>query len=97
MKHLLCVLALVPFAAFAGFEESIGKIESVMGTMEAASGALALVMEFVFRLLPTKKPLSFAHLGVKFLRMVCRLFEKTADLLDKILPQNVQEDESKES
>ena len=95
MKNLL-TLALVlcaPVLAFAGYEDVFNDIESKLGSIEAASGGLALILEFVLRLVPSEKPLSFAHLGVKFLRGVCRVAEKTADLLDKLLPQNVKSEE----
>jgi hypothetical protein len=88
---LLAVCFIVPFSAFAGIDETVMKIEDAMGSLEAASGAMALIIEFVLRLIPSEKPLSFAHLGVKALRAVCKVSERIADFLDRVLPQNVKE------
>jgi len=91
MKNLFILLILcAPVLAFAGMDEVVGQIESYIGSLERASGVLALGFELIFRLIPSEKPLSFAHLFAKILRSTCLVAEKLANLLDKVLPQNVK-------
>lgn len=72
-------------------------IEVIPGGEHALIGALVLAFEFVFRLMPSKKPLSVMHAvagvlhGVAVVAGLVQLaVKKLADLLDKVLPQNLQ-------
>jgi hypothetical protein len=92
MKKLSVLLVLIaPALAFAGFDEAVLKVEESIGSMSAASGVIALGLELMFRLIPSEKPLSIAHLAVKVLKAVCKVTEQLATLLDKVLPQNLKE------
>lgn len=49
------------------------------------------VLEFVFRLIKTDKPLSIAHVIASGVRKVAALVEAVAGFLDKVLPQRLAE------
>jgi hypothetical protein len=75
--------------------EWVDKILSGLGSVEGMSATLIVVLEFVFRLLPTKKPLSILHLGAKLIHQgavivdgVSSILKKLAKILDTVLPQN---------
>lgn len=53
----------------------------------------ALGLEFVFRLSPTQKPLSIAHVVGAVVRKSGEILVKLADLLDKLLPQKLKSPE----
>lgn len=59
-----------------------------LASVEGMTGTLIVVLEFVFRLLPTKKPLSIMHIVASVVRGVAAILTKLSALLDKILPQN---------
>jgi len=50
----------------------------------------AILIELVFRLVKSKKPLSIAHGVAAGARKVSDLCSKLADLLDKVLPQKLK-------
>lgn len=52
-------------------------------------GSVAVFLEFALRLFPSQKPLSIAQLIAKAARGLGLVFTKVADILDKVLPQNV--------
>jgi hypothetical protein len=75
--------------------EWVDKILSILGSVEGMSATLIVVLEFVFRLLPTKKPLSILHLVAKLIHQgavivdgVSSILKKLAKILDSVLPQN---------
>jgi hypothetical protein len=45
----------------------------------------------VLRLLPTKKPLSIAHVVAAVVKGLAKILNKLAEILDKVLPQNSEE------
>lgn len=57
----------------------------------AAPVAVVVVLEFVFRLIPTSKPLSILHLAGDIMTSLGNLLVKGGALLDKVLPQVVKE------
>lgn len=78
--------------------EWIEKILGALGSVEGMSATLVIILEFVFRMLPTKKPLSVLHLVAKFIHQgavivdgVSSILKKLAKIMDKILPQNSEE------
>ena len=70
--------------------EIINKITEFLSTIQGASVSIGLILEFIFRLIPSKKPLSIMHVVAKFAHIVSALLEKFADILDKVLPQNIE-------
>lgn len=54
---------------------------------QVAAPTVALILEFVLRLIPSQKPLSILHIIARVVRVVSNILEKLADLLDLILPQ----------
>lgn len=73
-------------------EELFAKIMSVLSSAEGASMTIAIVLEFAFRMLPTKKPLSVLHLIASGAMMLGKALVKFAELADKVLPQKVKEE-----
>jgi hypothetical protein len=71
--------------------EWITNILNALGSVEGMSATLIVVSEFVFRLLPTKKPLSVLSVVAKVFNGLGAIFSKAGSLLDKILPQNSEE------
>lgn len=67
-------------------------LATVMEFLVSASGQatlIAVALEFAFRMVPTAKPLSAAHAVAKIAKSAGNVLVKTAELLDKVLPQNV--------
>lgn len=56
---------------------------------EGAAMTVALVLEFVFRMIPSEKPLSVLHLAAGIMKKAGAILSKAGDLLDKILPQKI--------
>lgn len=61
-----------------------------LSSVEGASATVAIVLEFVFRLFPSEKPLSVLYVVALVLRKSGELFIKGGELLDKILPQKLK-------
>lgn len=57
----------------------------------ASATVVAIVLEFVFRLIPTKKPLSIAWLVRDVMFSVSNICAAAAAYLDKVLPQRTVE------
>jgi uncharacterized membrane protein len=67
-------------------------VDTLFGTVKAAEASavvLGIVLDFVFRLFKTKKPLSIAHLIGYMFNKVGALCVAIGNLFDKVLPQNV--------
>lgn len=73
-------------------EEIFSKVMEFLSSAEGSSMTIALVLDFVFRMVPTKKPLSVLHLVAKGAGMVGSALVKVAELADKVLPQKVKEE-----
>jgi hypothetical protein len=58
---------------------------------EGASITIAIVLEFVFRMIPTQKPLSILHAIAKASHMIGQIFSAVGKFLDKVLPQKIAE------
>jgi hypothetical protein len=76
-------------------EEFILKVSEFLTSAMGASATVAVILEFAFRLLPSKKPLSILHVVGKFARACGEILVKCADFLDKVLPQVIKEEEQK--
>lgn len=71
--------------------ELLQKILSGIPSLDSPIVAtLVIVCEFLFRLVPTQKPLSILHIGASVLKVCGAILVKAGDLADKILPQNVK-------
>lgn len=73
-------------------EEFFAKVMEFLSSAEGSSMTIALVLDFAFRMIPSKKPLSVLHLVAKGAGMVGSALVKLAELADKILPQKVKEE-----
>lgn len=73
--------------------EWINDVLEALKSVEGMSATLVVVLEFVFRLLPTKKPLSVLHVVAKAVNGLALILGKLGALLDKVLPQNSEEKE----
>ena len=71
-------------------EELFAKIFEALSSVEGASMTIALVMEFVFRIFPSQKPLSFLYVLAYILKKAGEISIKIGELLDKILPQKLK-------
>jgi hypothetical protein len=72
-------------------EELLAKILELLSSVEGASATVAIVLEFVFRMIPTKKPLGLLHMIASSAKLLGEALLKLAALLDKVLPQKIKE------
>jgi hypothetical protein len=82
--------------------EVLDSVLKVLASAEGAALTIAVVLEFVFRLVPSKKPLSMLYAGAALLHVLAEIMEKCSllarragALLDKVLPQ-VSAEEAKD-
>jgi len=73
--------------------EWIETILKGLSSIEGMSATLVIVLELVFRVMPTKKPLSVLHIVGSSLSGLGMIFSKTGEILSKVLPQNSEEKE----
>jgi hypothetical protein len=66
-------------------------IDMIPSAELASVASIAMVLEFGFRLLKTKKPLSIAWMVADCLKLLSVGFGKLAALMDKVLPQRTAE------
>ena len=71
--------------------EWINDVMNALLSVEGMSATIAVVLEFVLRLLPTKKPLSIAHVVAAVVKGLAKILTKIAEILDSVLPQNSEE------
>lgn len=82
---LLSLLSSSVFGQDAYGAEALNGILSFLESIDASSiGVIAIVAEFVLRLIPSKKPLSIIRTVTGTLSLVGKIFVKTSSLLDKI-------------
>ena len=72
-------------------EAILDKVLALLGSAEGMSVTVAVVMEFVLRLIPSKKPLGLLHIAGDLIEKAGYVLVKVGQLLDKILPQKVIE------
>ena len=77
------VLALDPVAAVTS------ATSTVTAWTVGAAATIAVVLEFVFHLIPTKAPLGWAWIIANLCTALSGFFQAIANFLDKILPQNI--------
>lgn len=82
---------LLPLVALA--QDVADKIDSV-ATKIPSEGVLivgaAAILEVILRAIKSEKPLSIMHLVARVIRALSTLFDKIADLMDKVLPQRLK-------
>lgn len=71
-------------------EDLFVKIFEALSSIEGSAVTIALVFEFVFRMFPSKKPLSFLYALAYILKKSGEISIKVGELLDKILPQKLK-------
>lgn len=72
-------------------EELFNKAMEALLSVEGSMMTIALVLDFAFRMIPSKKPLSILHIIAKGAGMLGQVLVKFAELADKILPQHTKE------
>lgn len=71
-------------------EELFEKVLSFLASIEGASATIAIVLEFVWRLIPSEKPKSVLHMIAYVAKKLSDVLAKVAELLDKVLPQKIK-------
>ena len=67
-------------------------LEVVNNHVVPASAGLGLALELGMRLLPTKKPLSFAYVLANALKKIGEICSTFGAMLDRVLPQRIKGD-----
>lgn len=73
-------------------EDLFSKAMEFLLSIEGAVATIAIVLEFVFRMFKSAKPLSIAYLIADGFKMAGELFGKFGGMLDKVLPQRTEEE-----
>ncbi len=96
-KILFLVLVLLPVIGYcADPSVAVDSVTAfVSGKMMAMAGLVSVILEAVLRLVPSEKPRSLLLLADKLLKSIAALCSKCADFLDKVIPQNLKDDDSK--
>ena len=71
-------------------ENILNQVINFLSNALGSSATIAVVLEFVFRMLPTEKPLSTLHVISKSIRLIADVLLKIAELSDKVLPQKLK-------
>jgi hypothetical protein len=72
--------------------EFLAKVLEVLGSAEGMVATIAIVLEFLLRVIPTKKPLGILHIVAKVAHGLGEIFSRIGKFLDKVLPQNISEE-----
>jgi hypothetical protein len=72
-------------------DELFLKITEFLTSAMGVSATVAVVLEFIFRLIPSKKPLSILWVIVSVAKKLSEILALLAKLGDKVLPQVVEE------
>lgn len=68
----------------------LDQINALIHSASGQAGIIAIVFESALRLAKTDKPLSIAHLIAEGLHKIADICAGLANLLDKVLPQNIK-------
>lgn len=71
-------------------EELFEKIMAFLSSAEGASATIAIVLDFVWRLIPSEKPKSVLHMVAFVAKKLSEVLAKVAEFLDKVLPQKLK-------
>jgi len=66
------------------------KIMEFLSSAEGASATIAIVLDFVWRLVPSEKPKSVLHMISFVAKKLSEVLAKVAEFLDKVLPQKLK-------
>lgn len=66
------------------------KIMEFLSSAEGASATIAIVLDFVWRLIPSEKPKSVLHMISYVAKKLSEVLAKVAEFLDKVLPQKLK-------
>ena len=72
-------------------EEIFNKVMDFLLSAEGSAMTVAIVLDFAFRMIPTKKPLSVLHAVAKGAELLGKILIKFAELSNKVLPQKIKE------
>ncbi len=95
-KYLMLIvsLALLSLSAFAQVEvPGEGIFEAILKFLSSAMGqsaVVAMILEFVLRLVKSEKPLSILYIIAAVVKKIGDIFVKLGQLLDKVLPQKLK-------
>lgn len=73
-------------------EEITVKALEILKSVEGASVTVAIVLDVVFRMIPSKKPLSVLYVIAEGIGAVGKVLVKIAEVADKVLPQKIKEE-----
>lgn len=71
-------------------EEIILKVLEVLGSVEGQAAVIAIVLEFVFRLVPSEKPRSILLVVAKVAGLAGAALTKVSEVLNKVIPQKLK-------
>lgn len=71
-------------------EELFAKIFEALSSVEGSAVTIALILEFVWRLFPSKNPLSWLYFIAYAFKKAGEVLTKAGLVLDKILPQKLK-------
>lgn len=92
MRKLIYVLPFLLLVGCASFDPApfVDSLLAKLAVVAGYSGILGGVIEMLFRLIPSKEPLSLAYSVSVLFHGIGKVFESLADFLDKILPQKLK-------
>jgi len=67
--------------------------DSILDAITSATGmsaTIAIVLEFVLRLVKSDKPLSILYVISNVIKKLSEILTKVSDLLDKVIPQRLK-------
>jgi hypothetical protein len=68
----------------------IEKVHSFLFTIEGSMATIGIVMEILFRFIPSEKPMGILILVASSLKGVGEILVKTSVILDKVIPQKIK-------
>lgn len=70
--------------------EFLDKILAFLSSAEGASLTIAVVVEFILRMIKSEKPLSILYLIANVTKKSGEILVKIGNLMDKVLPQRLK-------
>jgi hypothetical protein len=67
----------------------LDQVSGFLGSIEGMSATVAVVLEFVLRLVKSEKPLSILHFAASLVAKLAQILGKIAQISDKVLPQKL--------
>jgi|LakMenEpi03Aug12_release.lakeMendotaPanAssembly.Ray.scaffolds.fasta_scaffold21525_5 hypothetical protein len=71
-------------------EQVLDQVSAFLSSALGSSATIAIVLEFVWRLVPSEKPKSVLHLISFVAKKLSEILAKIAELSDKVLPQKLK-------